>query len=97
MNRTVYIVEDSPGKNFLPAKEFGLLRVMLTGREEINVAQDKLRLVMTNMVEDDFLLLVGSPVHIAMASFRVLNRFGKANFLVWNREEYKYDHRIVKL
>jgi len=90
MKNKVYIIEDAGGKNFLPAKEFGELHVILSGREPIDRAQDKIRLALANMVESDFLLLVGSPLHIAIAAFTVLNRFGKANVLVWNQEAYKY-------
>jgi len=97
MKNKVYIIEDAGGKNFLPAKDFGELHVILSGREPIERAQDKIRLALASMVGSDYLLLVGSPLHIAIASFRALNRFGKVNFLVWNREHYRYDHHTVEI
>jgi len=97
MKNKVFIIEDVSGKNFLPAKDFGELHVILSGRESIERAQDKIRLALANMVESDYLLLVGSPLHIAIASFRALNRFGKVNFLVWDRDHYKYNHQTVEI
>lgn len=97
MNRRVYIIEDAHGKNFLPAKEFGDLRVILTGKEDLSHAQNKIWAAVEAMQPDDFVLLVGSPLHIAITSHYALVRFKKINFLVWNRECYKYDHRIVEI
>jgi hypothetical protein len=97
MNRKVYIIEDANGKNFLPAKEFGELRVILTGREDLHHAQHKIYAAIEAMNPEDFILLVGSPLHIAITSYRALTKHKRINFLVWCREEYKYDHRIVEI
>lgn len=97
MNRKVYIIEDVHGKNFLPAKEFGDLRVILTGKEILHHAQHKIYAAVESMAPDDYILLVGSPLHIAITSFRALTRLKRVNFLVWRREEYRYEHQIVEV
>jgi len=95
--KTVFIIEDVKGKNFLPAKEFGDLRVILTGKEDVDQAMDKIRHTLVNMTADDYLLLVGSPIHIALASHYVLKAFGRANFLVWCRDYYRYNCEEIRI
>lgn len=97
VQRKVYIIEDVHGKNFLPAKEFGDLRVILSGKEELNHAQRKIYHVVESMSAEDSILLVGSPLHIAITAYRALALHKRVNFLVWCREEYKYEHRIVEI
>lgn len=95
--KTVFIIENVSGKNFLPAKEFGDLRVILTGKEDVDQALNKIRHSLVAMKCDDFILLVGSPVHIALTCHYVLSSFKEINMLVWNRDFYRYDHLHVTL
>lgn len=95
--KTVFIIENVSGKNFLPAKEFGELRVILTGKEDVDQALDKIRHSLITMKSSDFILLVGSPVHIALTCHYVLASFKEINMLVWNRDFYRYDHIKVTL
>ena len=96
----VYIVQDSPGKNFLPAKKFGTLRVLLTPHEAcgsiysvISVLNKKL----CNVTKDDYLLLVGDPVLIGLVSAIALDvTDGYISFLRWNRSMYEYKPEHVE-
>lgn len=90
----VFVIMDVPGKNLLPAKEYGDLRVILHGKENNVTAYSKLDQVLSvEFSEKDFLLLIGNPIFIAMAS-SILTEYhpiGKIQFLVWDRQQYKYN------
>lgn len=95
MNK-VFVIQDSPGKNLGPAKEYGDLTIMLHGDENSISASSKL----LHHLEDfnpamDFLLLIGNPVFIAIASM-ILTSVAhetrqRIKVLVWDREHYKYN------
>jgi hypothetical protein len=96
MNKSkVYVVMDPRGKNLLPAKEFGELQIMLTGRESNKDAWGKLMHDLGDMQSEDYLLLIGNPVFIGMATHLAISYFmdrdlGQVNFLVWNPKKYEY-------
>ena len=93
--KTVFVIQDSSGKNLEPAKDYGDLLIMLTGREQNGEAATKL----IKHLEDfdpctDFLLLIGNPVFIAL-SMMILTDVAhehrhKINLLIWDREHYIY-------
>jgi len=92
MKNTVYVVMDSPGKNLLPAREYGNLHVMLTGKENNQQAIVKLEHALRDIRPDDYLLLIGNPVFIALASHIAFTLCdGRVNLLVWDRESYSYN------
>lgn len=91
----VYVVQDARGKNLQPAREFGELQVMLHGRTSNKTAYAELVGQLISMRQCDYLLLIGDPMYIAMASHITLsmfsqNGFGEVQFLVWDREHYNY-------
>ena len=97
MNR-VFVIQDVHGKNLLPAKEHGALEVILSGRENPQDAEHKLRESLCRMTDQDFLLLIGSPLNIALASHIALSLLeGKINFLVWDRIHYIYQLERIEL
>ena len=52
MKSKVYVIQDSPGKNLEPAKEFGEITVMLTGREtSFTESREKLNGFLNNFTE----------------------------------------------
>ncbi|TAK94337.1 hypothetical protein EPO05_06480 [Patescibacteria group bacterium] len=94
--RTVFVIQDVNGKNLLPAGEHGKLRVILSGREDPETAMSKLQDAMEGFTSIDFLLLIGSPINIALAAHIALRKLGSVNFLVWDRTNYRYNiERIV--
>jgi hypothetical protein len=95
--RTVFVIQDS-GKNLLPAREFGKLQVMLTGKETTEHATLKIEEHLAFMRPDDYLLLIGNPLFIAIASAKAFDQCdGSVNFLLWEREEYRYRIERVEL
>ena len=97
MKNTVYVIMDSHGKNLLPAKEFGDLRVMLKGDESPTEATNKLERALSEMSHDDHLLLIGNPVFIALASHIALTKLdGEVKLLVWDRESYSYNSTTIR-
>ena len=99
MKSRVFIIQDSAGKNFEPAKEFGELTIILTGRETVIEAINRLEHYLESFTGDDYLLLVGSPLFIGIASALAWNLClsGHIQFLVWDREHYKYNVEKVEL
>jgi hypothetical protein len=94
----VYVIQDVPGKNLLPAKEFGKLHVILSGKEVTQHAVWKLADDLSRMTSEDYLLLIGHPINIAIASHIALTALsGRVNFLVWDRVNYKYEKQEVEL
>ena len=91
----VYVIQDSPGKNLEPAKEYGEMIVMLTGNESISDARQKLRKYLGDFTTRDHLLLIGNPKHIAMASIIASFAEDTISFLIWDREHYRYDVETI--
>lgn len=89
--RTVLVIQDPEGKNLTPARDFGEINIVLRGNESTGVAYLKLNTAIKQCDHTDFLLLIGNPIYIAMASHMWFVHHGKANLLVWNREKYRYD------
>jgi hypothetical protein len=93
MNK-VYIIQNSMGKNFEPAKEFGALTIMLRGNETPAEALKILNHHLQDFTATDFLLLVGSPVFIVMATivaWQQLSPDQPLAVLVWDKQHYKYN------
>jgi len=67
---TVYIVQDVPGRNFVPAAKYGELVSLLPAKTNLmlttgpEVARLKRKLIDFN--DDDYLLLVGDPAAIGL-------------------------------
>lgn len=95
----VYVIQNTPGKNFEPAKEFGELTIILHGSETPNDAKLKLERALRNFESGDKILLVGNPLFIAMAGIIVydISSSYEINFLCWDKEHYKYNLVIVDM
>tara|TARA_R110000787_G_scaffold156836_6_gene270801 strand:- start:3259 stop:3591 length:333 start_codon:yes stop_codon:yes gene_type:complete len=91
----VYITQESPGRNFLAAKKFGELIPVLPGNAQIVLSAApiirKLRSVLRNFNDDDFLLLSGDPsiMGVAVAIATEINN-GRATLLKWDNREHDY-------
>lgn len=95
--RLVYIIQDGSGKNFLPAEAFGKIRVVLPVFRDPAQLPALLENGLRDMHADDCLLLVGSPIAIACAAVIAFRKFPTVNFLVWDRQDYKYNLHPVTL
>jgi hypothetical protein len=93
---TVYVVQHSPGKDLMPAKEYGPLRILLskndTRTQHFEGIINSLQQGLSRFRPEDYLLLIGDPVAIAIAAHIAMhNTRGFLRLLRWNRETYSYE------
>lgn len=90
----VYVVQDPEGKNILAAKKFGQLEALLpSGQITLSPGPSilKLRRKLQKFCDDDYLLLIGDPIAIALASMVAgASNAGRVKFLKWDRQERQY-------
>lgn len=96
MKNNVYVIQDSPGKNLEPAKEYGSITIMLNGGEHSGEANIKLQDYLKNFNPiHDYLLLIGNPVFIAIAAMiltTVAHEYRMSiKVLLWDKTHYKYN------
>ncbi len=97
-----YVVQESPGKNLLPARDFGEIRVILTEsdvRKGLHHCTEKLRETFSAFLCDrDYVILIGDPVFMGIAMiFAHAMSEGDFQILRWDRERYKYDPIDIRL
>jgi len=91
----VYVIQESPGKNISQATKFGEIKVLFP--QDFNAgfsagqAASKLMLLLSNYKEEDFLLLIGDPVLIGIAT-AVASHWsnGKVQMLKWDGQDKLY-------
>ena len=92
---TVYIVQEVKGRNVLSAEKYGDLELLLPEGSQIVLSAGptvrRLTHRLRNFNDDDYLLLIGDPAAIGMATVIAAeyNR-GKIQFLKWDRQEKQY-------
>lgn len=91
---TVYVVQDPADKNVIPAQRFGELKVLLErGRITLSPgpAVNKLKKALRTFSDEDYLLLVGDTVAIAMAGVVAASvNNGRVKFLRWDHSSQQY-------
>lgn len=93
----VYVVQEDPKKNILPAREYGDI-VVLHGQGQIsldtNLVEDTIDDMadkLTDYKQEDSLLLIGDPVLIAVAASIISHLTnGIYSVLKWDRQERTY-------
>ena len=92
---TVYVIQESVGRNILPAKDFGDLEVLLPPNSNIVLSPGptvrRLKSGLAKFSDDDYLLLMGDPAAIGIAcavATRANN--GKMSLLKWDRLSAEY-------
>lgn len=94
----VWILQQDPRKNFLPAARFGELKYLFPHSYQIQYS-DQVEAEYGRWIEfydqfepEDFLLLAGDPMTIAVASIYAHNKVGngRLKFLKWDRETSQY-------
>lgn len=91
---TVYVVQESPKFNILPATEYGELDVLLPPGQitlaTVPVVQN-LKAKLRKYTDDDYLLAIGDPTAIGLA-VAVAAKFngGRVKMLKWDRQEHRY-------
>ena len=91
----VYVIQEQPHKNILPAAQFGEIKVLLPPGTQITFSAgqvtSKLMVDLSNFNDDDYLLLIGDPAAIGIAA-AIASRWnnGKVKMLKWDRQEKTY-------
>lgn len=90
----VFVVQDPQEKNILPAQAYGELKILLpAGNVVFSIAPTiaVLRQGMRGITSDDFILAIGDPIAIGIASaIACENCGGLVKFLKWDRQERLY-------
>ena len=102
MENTVYVIQELPGTksgtpkfNIMGVKKYGEIKVLLPEFSQIILSPGplvfKLRKLLRNYKETDYLLLTGDPAIIGVACSIVADiTGGKFNLLKWDRQEHTY-------
>lgn len=102
MQNTVYIIQELPGTtigqpkfNILGAQKYGKLKTLLPEYSQMILSPGplvaKLRSLLKDYTEKDYLLLTGDPAIIGVAcSIAADITNGKFNLLKWDRQEKIY-------
>lgn len=92
---TVFVVQESPGKDLLSAEAFGTIEVLMPPNRQIMFSpvpavrhiRDKLR----KFSDDDFILAIGDPAAIGIACAVAAEvNVGRFKILKWDRNTTKY-------
>jgi hypothetical protein len=98
---TVWVTQDSPGKNLLPAKDHGTLKVLLTPADVAKGPKhmgQKLQRQLTDIQPYDAVLLIGDPIAIGLTMHVALhNTHGIVNVLRWDRQTYEYEKILAEI
>lgn len=94
MSGKVYVVQETPGRNLVPALQYGEVEVLLPpGQVAFSSVPTVRRLNhnLRNFSDEDYLLMMGDPVAIALAG-AVAARYngGRMNILKWDKQERRY-------
>lgn len=93
---TVYAIQEVKGKNLLAATEYGELKFLLPPTENIMFdavpALKRIRSGLEDFTSEDYLLLIGDPIAIGIATYyaAIYNSKAAVRFLKWDNREYKY-------
>ena len=94
--RFVYVVQQpAPNINILSASDFGYLVICLPNREQAIYSTapytQKMGKNLQDFRKEDYLLAVGDPVIIGIATAEVSNvTSGQYNMLKWDKREHRY-------
>jgi hypothetical protein len=91
----VYIVQETFGRNFLPARKYGELQALLPGNAQVVLSAGpilyKLRKGLKLFCDDDYLLLTGDPAIMGMAMLVAANfNHGRVQVLKWDKQQKDY-------
>jgi len=90
----VYVVQEAPNRNLLPATTYGEIKILLPpGNVAYSSAPTvrRLREGLKTFSDHDYLLLMGDPAAIAIAGAVAADfNLGKVKMLKWDRQEQQY-------
>lgn len=91
----VYVVQEQKNKNILPAQKYGEIKTLFAPDFQVGLSAgqtaQRLMAKMSRFTKDDYLLLIGDPVIIGIAT-AVASHWanGKVQLLKWDRHEHMY-------
>ena len=91
----VYVIQENPRINILPAQKFGKLNFLFNATYQIQFSSGQVsRLCKTKLSkfsDEDYLLLIGHPILIGLATMWAAEwNKGKVKVLVWDRQQHQY-------
>ena len=90
----VYVVQEVPNRNVLPAQKFGELVLMLPPGDVVLSAAptvSRLKKKLKDYKDGDYILTMGDPIAIALAGAIASDiNNGRVIFLKWDRQERVY-------
>jgi len=92
---TVYVVQEVPGRNIASARQYGEFELLLPSNAQIMLSASpsvrRMKKLLRNYTEEDYLLLIGDPAAIGVAcSIAAQYNNGRYNILKWDRQEGTY-------
>lgn len=89
----VFVVQEQPRYDITHAQKFGTLVIVLPPGNityDMEHAISRMRHVLKDVTENDWLLLTGDPMAIGLATHFVAAKLGKVRLLKWNRRNLEY-------
>lgn len=91
----VYVIQEQPGKNIIPAMQFGRIKILLPERSNVafsaGALSERLMVSLSKFNDSDYLLLIGDPVAIGIATAAAASwNNGRVKLLKWDRMERVY-------
>jgi len=90
----VYAIQEANNKNMLSATNFGELEFLLPPQSNLMFSTEKtlntIKSGLDEFTEDDYLLLIGDPVSIGIATHYATKKTDVVKFLKWDNREYTY-------
>jgi hypothetical protein len=91
----VYVTQEQVGKNLLPAAKYGEISVLLPSDFQVGFSAGQvtnhLDVKLSNFSDTDYLVLIGDPVIIGIATAVAAKwNKGKVKLLKWDKQEKMY-------
>ena len=92
---TVYVIQEMPYKDILSAEKYGELKSIIYPGYQLYLSPgpivSKMRRILKNFNDDDYLLLIGDPSIIGVACSVASDiNMGRYKVLKWDRRREKY-------
>lgn len=92
---TVYVIQEAPGRNFLGARQFGDIEILLPMNAPSVLSMGPLvrdlKRKLKTFSDKDYLILMGNPAAIGAAvAIAADANLGRVKMLVWDRQECTY-------
>lgn len=91
----VFVVQETMRHNVLPAELYGELKFILPPQAQVGFSPGpmvtRMKRILRDFNNDDFLLLIGDPAAMSIAT-AIVSAYngGKFRFLKWDKREMKY-------